>query len=120
MPELLKILSRDSFIIDLDAILNAVYVLVGLACLLHGMNILNTSVSVSVWIDDNKLYFNSSPFDKTISLFWSEIECFEIKANRLIVHFKRKEVREIELGWIPCNDLISIKMKCGNLLLRKE
>jgi len=111
---------RDGFIFDLYFIINIIYALIGLAWALQGLNIFNLWPNSSVKIDDNRLYFNSSPFDKTISLLWNEIERIEIKVNKLILTLKEKNTLEIELGWIPYNELISIKNEVEKLAGEKS
>ena len=106
---------RDSFIFDLYFIVNVIYALIGLAWILQGLNIFNLWSNSSVKIDNNKLMFYSSPFSKTISVLWNEIESLEIKVNKLYVRLKEKDNIEIELGWIPYSDLIEIKNEIENL-----
>jgi len=112
---LFRIIIQDSFSFDTNFFINVLYSLIGLGWCLQGLNIFNLWSNSSVKIDDKKLKFYSSPFSKTISILWNEIEKIEIKVNKLSISLKEKENIEIELGWIPYSDLIEIKNEIENL-----
>ena len=120
IPGIIKLSYKDHLGFDTDFFITTFNILVGIVSLLHGLNIINVSVRKVVRIDNSNLYFNRSSFRKIDSLLWSEIESIELNENKLIANLKSRNTREIELGWIPSEELIAIKNEIQKLAKEKN